>query len=197
MDWEKLFNSLPNFIKLFVPGYIFILVYRFFNNSNSDSFEATAVISVIASYVFNLIVQAISLLLPMPDIIANIVAVIIAAICAILFAIIQNQKRYKLVIKKIGKITGSKSIWNDILDKEKGSHIRCYTQFNHKDAIIEGDVLYSSVCQDGECRLALVQYTVLYSDGTKYDSKGNEHEPVLYLNSANLHGIEITYGVGK
>ena len=57
MDFKALFESLPEILALFVPGFIFIKTYCFFIKANSDSFESTAVASITISYVLNLIVD--------------------------------------------------------------------------------------------------------------------------------------------
>lgn len=56
MDFKALFESLPDLLKLFVPGFVFIKTLCFFGKSKSDSFEGTAVASVTISYILNLAV---------------------------------------------------------------------------------------------------------------------------------------------
>lgn len=197
MDWESLFKSLPEFIKLFVPGYIYIYLYRFFKGTEADSFEATVVISVIASYVFSLIVQFIALLMPMTEACSDLSTIIVSVIAAVLLSIVRRKKWWKKVVGGIGKITGNKYIWEDILDLDKGSHIRCYTTYRHSKALVEGDVKYYSVSKDGHCQLALIKYKVNYLEKNEYDPCGNIEEPIMYLNTADVHGIEVTYGKEK
>lgn len=53
---------------------------------------------------------------------------------------------------------------------------------------------FFDVCEDGECSIALVNYVVTYDNGNKYKLGKRDDEPILYLNTRNVHGLEVTYG---
>lgn len=194
MDWKSLFESLPDFIRLFVPGFVCLKIYGYYNDRDNDSFEVIAVTSVFLSYVLTLLSKFICIWIPMSNEANSLLSIGLGVLFSFIFVGASRWRKMKALNKRIGRVTGSKSIWDDILDDERGSNIRCFTQFNHTEAVIEGAVKYYSVCKDGECQIAIVKYRIKYENGNIYDPNGNEIEPVLYLNTANAHGIEITYG---
>lgn len=57
MVFDELFQSLQQFLTQFVPGYVFIKTFHFFNKQKYNSFEGTAVASIAISYVINLVVN--------------------------------------------------------------------------------------------------------------------------------------------
>lgn len=194
MDFEALFKALPEIIKLFVPGFVFVKIYCRFVDLKVDSFESTAVSSIAISYVISLITKTIGIWLTMTETVENLVAVVLAFLSAVIFVIIKKSEKFKGVMQFIGGVTGNESIWQDIFDRNKGSWLRCYSRFNNKDVIIEGDVKYYEPCEDGECNIALVNYTVRYYDGNVYKLGKRDDEPVMHINTRNIHGLEVTKG---
>lgn len=194
MDFKALFESLPNIFTLFVPGFVFIKTFNFFGKSKSNSFESTAVSSVTISYVLNLAVGLCARLTKIPDTILEIISVLLAFILAIALVKLKTAGVFKRSLKWIGKVSDSDNIWQDIFDRNKGSRIRCYSRFKNEDVTIEGDVKYFDICEDGECSIALVNYVVTYNNGNKYKLGKRDDAPILYLNTRNVHGLEVTYG---
>ncbi len=190
MDFGQLFTLIPDILELFIPGYILVKLYRIFFPQKSEGFESTTVCSVIISYIINLFVK-----LCFNDKYTVYISIILSVIIALLFVKIKNTEKYKKCMKWIGKVSGSDNIWQDIFDKNKGSRIRCFSRYNHEDVIIEGKVKYFESCDDGECIIALIDYTIIYQDGEKYKLNKRSDMPVMYLNSRNCHGMEITYGI--
>lgn len=202
MDFKPLFDSLSDFFNLFIPGFIFIKTFRFFGKAKSDSFEGTAVASVTISYILNLTAGLLAKAVKKSDPPLEYISILLAFIIALLLVKLKTSGLQKGVFKWIGKISGSENIWQDIFDPNKGARIRCYSSFNNEDVMIEGDVKYFEACEDGECCIALVNYVVTYNNGNKYNNKYNldksgkpNDEPVLYLNTRNVHGLEVTRGL--
>ena len=73
MSFIELFEVLPSVINLFVPGYIFLVTYRYFIETENKSFEITAIGSVVISYIFQLITELISKIITLPVIIFSII----------------------------------------------------------------------------------------------------------------------------
>lgn len=194
MDFKALFESLPDIFSLFVPGYVFIKTFCFFGKSKSDSFEGTAVASVTISYMVNLVVGLFAKLMKIQNTNLEIVSVLFAFIFSLILVKLKKAGVLKSSLKWIGKVSDSDNIWQDIFNLNKGSRIRCYSKFNNQDVMIEGDVKYFDVCEDGECSIALVNYVVTYDNGNKYKLGKRDDEPILYLNTRNVHGLEVTYG---
>lgn len=194
MDFKALFEALPQIISLFVPGFVFIKTFSFFSKAKSDSFEGTAVASVTISYVLNLVVGLLAKLTKIPDTNLEIVSVLFAFLFSLVLVKLKKAGILKSSLKWIGKVSDSDNIWQDIFNLNKGSRIRCYSKFNNQDVMIEGDVKYFDICEDGECSIALVNYVVTYDNGNKYKLGKRDDEPILYLNTRNVHGLEVTYG---
>ena len=109
-------------------------------------------------------------------------------------ATIKKTDKLKEVMRFIGGISGNDNIWQDIFDRNKGAWLRCFAKFNNEDVIIEGTVKYYEPCEDGECSIALVNYSVKYPNGNVYKLGKRNDEPVMYINTRNIHGLEVTKG---
>ena len=194
MDFKALFESLPDLLKLFVPGFVFIKTLCFFGKSKSDSFEGTAVASVTISYILNLAVGLLAKVIDILDVIPELSSIFFAFMIALIWVALKTSGVLKGILKWIGKVSDSENIWQDIFNLNKGSRIRCYSRFKNEDVMIEGDVKYFEVCEDGECSIALINYAVTYNNGNIYKLRNRDDEPVLYLNTRNIHGLEVIYG---
>lgn len=194
MDFKALFESLPDLLKLFVPGFVFIKTLCFFGKSKSDSFEGTAVASVTISYILNLAVGLLAKVINILDAIPELSSIFLAFMIALIWVALKTSGVLKGILKWIGKVSDSENIWQDIFNLNKGSRIRCYSRFKNEDVMIEGDVKYFEVCEDGECSIALINYAVTYNNGNIYKLGKRDDEPVLYLNTRNIHGLEVIYG---
>lgn len=194
MDFKALFESLPDLLKLFVPGFVFIKTLCFFGKSKSDSFEGTAVASVTISYILNLAVGLLAKVIDILDAIPELSSIFLAFMIALIWVALKTSGILKGILKWIGKVSDSENIWQDIFNLNKGSRIRCYSRFKNEDVMIEGDVKYFEVCEDGECSIALINYAVTYNNGNIYELRNRDDEPVLYLNTRNIHGLEVIYG---
>lgn len=203
MDWAALFQALPDIVKLVVPGYIFLSLYNFFQGRKSDGFEGTVFTSLLISYLFRLPVELLASVVSISDAEASMISVAAAAVVALVFSLFRRKGFAKKAIKKIGKITGSKSVWIDVFDRDKGSRIRGFARFNHEDAVIEGDVKYYSDCEDGECSLVLVNYVITYPathktyDSGDFDIEENQNAPMLCLNTRDIQGLEVVNGQAR
>ncbi len=192
-SFEDLFKALPNLIKLFVPGFILIGTYRTFSQSKTESFESAAIWSLIISFVFQLVL---ALALPqMTEDARNFAAIIWALIAGILLVILKNLNFRRKVFKLIGNVTGSTNIWQDIFNKKRGAAITCYTEYDHENCTIEGEVVYYEACGDGECNIALSNYTITFSDNTKIEDNDESH--MLHLNTKNICGLVVRLGEEK
>lgn len=194
LDFKSLFESLPNILSLFVPGFVFIKTLGYFSKLKAYSFEGVTVTSVTISYVLNLFVESSLRIFNRPDISTEIISTIIAFVFAIIVVKFKTSGCHKSLLKWLGKVTDSEYIWQDIFDRNKGSRIRCYSNFKHKDAMIEGDVKYFEICEDGECSIALINYVVTYDNKKEYRLGERTDEPILYINTRNIHGLEVTHG---
>ncbi len=191
MFFDELFQSLQQFLTQFVPGYVFVKTFRFFDKQKSSSFEGTAVASIAISYVINLVV---SLFVKTDDSciwIFEIIAVAVAFICGICIVKIKTTGCFRKSLQWIGKVSDSDNIWKELFDVNNGSTIRCYAKFKNEDAMITGAIKYYDVRDDGECDIVLTEYTVTYNNGNVYEC-GNGAD--LYLNSKNIHGLEVVNG---
>ena len=197
MFFDKYFQTIQQFLAQFVPGYVLIKTYRFFNKEKSHSFEGTAIASVAISYILNLVANLFVKNNDAHQWILGVAAVIMAFVCALLIVKIKTFSWFKNCLTWIGKISDSNNIWEELFDRNHGSSIRCYSRFNNEDVMIEGIIAYYDVREDGECDIGVAEYVVTYGNGNQYSVKGHSSKPVLYLNSRNLHGLEVVKGESK
>ena len=188
MVFDELFQSLQQFLTQFVPGYVFIKTFHFFNKQKYNSFEGTAVASIATSYVINLVVNLFVKTDNSCIWISEVIAVVVAFIFAICIVKIKTMDCFRKCSQWIGKKSDSDNIWEELFDVNKGSTIRCYAKFKNEDAMITGAIKYYDVRDDGECDIVLTGYAVTYNNGNVYKC---ENGADLYLNSKNIHGLEV------
>lgn len=191
MVFDELFQSLQQFLTQFVPGYVFIKTFHFFNKQKYNSFEGTAVASIAISYVINLVVNLFVKTDNSCIWISEVIAVVVAFIFAICIVKIKTMDCFRKCSQWIGKKSDSDNIWEELFDVNKGSTIRCYAKFKNEDAMITGAIKYYDVRDDGECDIVLTGYAVTYNNGNVYKC---ENGADLYLNSKNIHGLEVVNG---
>ena len=188
MVFDELFQSLQQFLTQFVPGYVFIKTFHFFNKQKYNSFEGTAVASIAISYVINLVVNLFVKTDNSCIWISEVIAVVVAFIFAICIVKIKTMDCFRKCSQWIGKKSDSENIWEELFDVNKGSTIRCYAKFKNEDAMITGAIKYYDVRDDGECDIVLTGYAVTYNNGNVYKC---ENGADLYLNSKSIHGLEV------
>ena len=188
MVFDELFQSLQQFLTQFVPGYVFIKTFHFFNKQKYNSFEGTAVASIAISYVINLVVNLFVKTDNSCIWISEVIAVVVAFIFAICIVKIKTMDCFRKCSQWIGKKSDSDNIWEELFDVNKGSTIRCYAKFKNEDAMITGAIKYYDVRDDGECDIVLTGYAVTYNNGNVYKC---ENGADLYLNSKNIPGLEV------
>lgn len=196
MFCDNFFQSLQQFLTLFVPGYIAVKTFHFFNKPESSSFEGIAVVSIVISYIINL---AVGLVVEPDDshlLISELIATAVAFIGALCIVKVKTLDCFKVILRWIGRVSNNDSIWQELFDVNRGAGIQCYAKYNNEVVRIEGGVKAYSVRDDGECDIVLTRYKVTYYNGNTYDlSKCDPSDcPDLYLNSKNIHGLEVKKG---
>lgn len=193
MSLKELFEVLPQLLNLFVPGFVFLTIYKYFVETKDKDFNVTTIGSIVLSYIFRLIANLICEFINVSDIICTVIAILLAVILAFVVVKVRLTPGYKKVIKWIGRTTGSKNIWYDLLDINKGTRIRFFTKYNNEDVIVEGDVKYFEECGDGDCNIVISNYQIKYiSNDNIY--KNNTLNATMIFNSKNIHGLEAHYG---
>lgn len=200
MDFlEFVISSFTQILRSFVPGYISVYLYRYLRTTKADTFEKTAIHSVVISYILTLFVGFCCKgyldkgLMTEGDtaFLTIVLGGIVGAVCAVL----RNRAFAKKSLEKIGRITGSESIWEDLFDVERGSKIRCTAKFHNKDVSIQGDVKYFEPVGDGECNIVLEDYQVKNLENNQLYKPDEESR--MRLNTKNISSIEVTYGANK
>lgn len=203
MDWAALFKALPDIVKLIVPGYVFLSLYNFFQGQKSDGFEGTIFTSLLISYLIQLPIELLASVMSISDVVASILSVVLSIVSGLIFSFFRRKSVAKKAIKKIGKITGSKNIWIDIFDRDRGARIRGLAKFGHEDVIIEGDVKYFSDCEDGECSMALVNYVITYPTTNNqhtsrdFDIGENGNAPMFCISTRDIQALEVVNGQAR
>ena len=192
MSFKELFEVLPNIINLFVPGYIFLVTYKYFIESENKDFEVTAIGSIVLSYIFQLITELINKIFILPEIIYSIISIVLAFVCSILAVKIRLTACFKCVVIKIGKITGNKNIWYDFFDMNKGTRVRFYCKYNNHDVSITGDIKYFEESEDNECNFVINNYKIEFDNGDIYESSNETH--TMIFSTKNVTGLEAHYG---
>ena len=193
MSLKELFELLPQLLNLFVPGFVFLTIYKYFVETEDKDFNVTTIGSIVLSYIFQLIANLICKFINVSDLICTVIAILLSVICVLVVVKVRLTTGYKRVIKWIGRTTGNKNIWYDLFDLNKGTRIRFFTKYNNKDVIVEGDVKYFEACGDGDCNIVISNYQIEYIDNDNV-YKNNTPSATMIFNSKNIHGLEAHYG---
>ena len=191
MDFKALFESLPLVIRLFVPGFVFLGIFRFYNPPKQEKFESTAVTSLVLSYIFSLIAGWIVHWRKWPDTVISEISLVLAGVCALVAVKIQTFKWLDRIVVWFGRVSLNNHFWERFLDKNAPLEVRFYCQFNNQDAMISGMIEFYEVSDDGECRIALKKYTVSYPEGEPYSVTSDQEPLKLYINTKDIHGLEV------
>lgn len=183
--------SITSVLTYFVPGYIFLKVYHYFLGTQSEGFESTAVVSVVLSFVLTIPVQLLSEYVKSPSYAPECFTIVLAVLCAIAVVIIKRSKLFQIFAKKVGKRSAYENFWIHLFEPKVGASIRCFTQFNNESVMVRGNVAFFEPCGDGDCNIAIADYVVTYKDGRIYENKTCQGKPVLYINTRNIHGLEV------
>lgn len=192
MFCDNLFQSLQQFLTQFAPGYIAVKTFQFFNKQKSSSFEGTAVASIVISYITNLVVG----LVVEPDeshlLVFGLIATAVAFIGALCMVKVKTLDCFKAILRWIGRVSNNDSIWQELFDVNRGARIQCYAKYNNEVVRITGNVKAYNVRDDGECDIVLTKCKVTYYNGNSHTIPDDQD---LYLNSRNIHGLEIKKGM--
>ena len=193
MDYIKFISYLPQLFNWFAPGFISMALYKHFVDTQEKDFEITFFGSIVYSYVFQLLSKAICLLFnkSTTGYMFTLITFFLSFVLTIVFVRIRLTSFFKKCLSYIGKTTGSKSIWYDFFNLNKGTRVRFYAKFNHEDVVIEGNIKYFEPCGSGECNMVIDKYKIQYDDNSTY--KGLENATMIF-NSQNIYGIEALCG---
>lgn len=196
MDFSEIIDILPKLFNLFVPGFIFLTIYKYFVETKEKEFEITTVGSVVLSFIFQLLVSWIVSLLKGSDTLSSVLAIIAAIISAIFVVLFRRTSVFKSIIKYIGKVSGSKKIWYDFFDIEKGTRVRFFAKFNNGDSMIEGDIKYFETLEDGECLFVITNFSVFCLVDGNATLLFNNRDPSasMIFNTKSIYGFQAQYG---
>ena len=187
-------KEIPLLFAYFVPGYfaqkiINRLTLKSFGHGSEGKSEIKELIPCIA---ISYLTTNIALIL-YPDQnnnnITAIVSILLALCFAFLFYVLWHLTWFNKLFIKLTQTTIHHSIWDDVLGRNVGKRIRFFTNYNHSNARVEGTIYYYEVQNDGECRIALNNYTIKYKEnGIEYNGIENS---LLVIVTGDIGCIEV------
>lgn len=197
MSLKELFELLPKIIELFVPGYICMVIYKYFVDTETKDFNVTAVSSIVLSYVFQLIATFICNLFSMeePGLIKSLLAIIFSVSCAVAIVYLRSRGYFKTIFEKIGKVSGNTNIWYDFFDVNRGTRVRFFCKYGDDLVEVRGDVCSFEVIQDKDCRFMINNIKIIFMSGEVYEPQNKEYTMIFYVNEVT--GLEAHYGKEK
>ncbi len=188
-------NDIEQLVQIFLPGFIFLAIYKYFTERKFDSSDITIIGSVSLSYVFGIISQHLCAYLQINEKNEMIVSIVLSVILAFISVRIKQSEICKNFFVKYGKITGRDDIWHDVFNLNRGTHVRFFANYNYEEVMIEGNIKYFSSLEDGSCNIALSKYKIIYLQRTEeYEVGDRKTETLFFINTKNIHGLETTTG---
>jgi len=193
----ELLKEIPSILMYFIPGYLAVKIFfRIVLLSNTDKTESEELIPCI---VISFLTTSIAKLFFLNsednnDVLIALISTGIAILFSAILSFVMRQEGFNKLFNKITRTDIQGSIWNKVIDVKKYTKIRCFHEFNHHKASIEGEVKYYDVKDDGGCRIALTKYKVTYYDDNlnlnaySYDGSKNA---IIYFETNDVGCIEI------
>lgn len=186
VNLKDLINIIPELIQLFLPGFIFMSIYNWFNNKK---LEISIIIlwSLFISYIAN----AIATLFTSNATGISIISVIIGALSAILITLLKKIKIFNNFLSRVNHKSINSDIFDDIIDYEKKT-IMCIHLKN-------SDIFYmGTFCireEKGlESWIVLVDYYELNKDNTiLFNSNKSSKNYSIAINERDIERVECVY----
>ena len=126
-------NNIPTLLIYFIPGYWFLVIFRFLCNKKWEK-SIILLMSCVISYIT---LSIISLFYNNDNIlITSAISVIANTLMAILSAFVYKSERFNSFLLKTFNKTVSDDIWHDVFDFKNGSNLKVY--FKDKDYYVIG-----------------------------------------------------------
>lgn len=194
MSIKELLEAVPQLFNLFIPGFVFLIIYKYFKETKEEDFNITTIGSIVLTYIFQLITTLLCKYIRISETVRLLIPILLAVVCALIVVKIRLLKFYKKITTWIGRTTSSNNIWYDLFDLNKGTRIRFFAKYNNDDVVVEGDVKYFEAYGDGECNIVISNYNIEYIGNSKNIYKNSTPNATMIINSKNLYGLEAHYG---
>lgn len=126
-------ENIPEILQYFIPGYLFIIIFRFLTNKKIEK-SIVLIMSCVLSYVFLSLTK--SYCESTNIFIISAITVIIAVVCGLLFSLIYISKWFSWILVHVFHKTVHDDIWHDVFDFKNGSNLKVY--FKDKDYYVIG-----------------------------------------------------------
>ena len=197
-----LMKNIPTLLAFYVPGYLAYYIFTRLTRLTKEDGSKPEGSSLIPSIIISYFTTSITVLLKKDQNIDDkfeislalqiaLISAFIAIVLSFFLFFIWETKWFQEAFKQFTGTTVHQSIWDDILvnheinktprkrcfltqfnHKKEAKRIRIFTEYNHKNAYIEGIVAYYEVDKDGDCRIAIKNCLVKYENDNKYETNG-------------------------
>ncbi|MBR3935764.1 MAG: hypothetical protein IKJ57_04375 [Oscillospiraceae bacterium] len=187
-----------DFFILFVPGYLFLSVYRKLlpHDSNTD-FDNTTVWSLIISILINLTFYCItnSFEEAFSDETTVLLCSAIGVVIGFILSVLVKKEWFRKIMIFFTRLSPRKNIWEEYFDLEIGAFISFETDYYGEPAVVEG-IVDSDDGVRGLCDIVIAKFTIKNKDGeTLYQSEDKEAlYSYFYVNSNNIRNLMIEKG---
>jgi len=183
---QEMLEIIPQIMSHFVPGFIFLLFYRYLIDNEKEEYEYTVIKSIAISYCINLVFSFVD---------SQFLKMILCLILSVVLPLI-----FYFAIKKTGVLdrflrfftntSDTQNIWEDSISVKEGSFVSFYLEHNQKNYKISGYVSAFNALEDS-CDIAVKEYDIyLYLDEKSPKKIYTEQEKTLVVNSKDVSFIE-------
>ena len=198
MDFDKIVANIPALLTYYVPGFLSYLIFARMTRAvrvGKTGFETGRVVPcIVISYLCILIANQLPLYQNSSEKWQEIIIIVIAITGSLIISAIWRMRWFAGAVKWLTRASVHSSIWDDVLVDElnRAKTVRFYTKYDGEDARIEGVVERHEVLEDGECWIAVKDYSVYYvgnDESGKPDYKGPE-DACLIVRTKDIGTIE-------
>lgn len=183
---QDVLNMIPEIMNHFVPGFIFLLFYRYLIDNEKEEYEYTVIKSIAISYCINLVFSFVD-----RQFLKMILSLVLSVVLPLIFYFaIKKTGVLDRFLRFFTNTSDTQNIWEDSINVKEGSFVSFYLEHNQKTYKVSGYVDAFNPLEDS-CDIAVKEYDIyLYPDEKKPQKIYTEQEKTLVVNSKDISFIE-------
>ena len=139
MQLKEILNDIPLILQFYVPGFIFLSIFRYLTSKIIKDSQSGVILSVVVSYALISITEILTTKLNLfkdSVLIKSGITIVFGSVVSIIFALLFRSVWFSKALAIFFNKTPNDDIWMDILDFKKGSNLKIYER--GKDYYVTG-----------------------------------------------------------
>ena len=195
MQLKELLDNIPLILQYWVPGFVFLTVFRFLTSTKSKDQQSGVLMSAVISYVLIAMTEILTRIISSLNFVDDSVliksgfAIIIGIIGSIICALVVRAGWFSKLLVALFHKTPNDNIWMDIIDFKEGSNLKIYEK--GKDYYIIGHH-YANEEKGNDSWFAVTAFSkAKREDDTIFENHSGNEKAVLAIRLSDIEHMEI------